>query len=51
MINNLEGYHAWLAGDESMISPEELKEIKAFIYSTEADEIHSVAATVLGATA
>lgn len=51
MITNLEGYLAWLAGDDSKISEEELKAVREVIYSPEADMINSIAATELGATA
>lgn len=49
--NNLEGYFAWLAGDGSMITADQLQIIQDYVFSAEADEIHSTASTKLGATA
>jgi hypothetical protein len=49
--NNLEGYLAWLAGDESMITWDEVLDVQSVIFSPEADMIQSIAATELGATA
>lgn len=46
----LEAYHAWLAGDDSKITQEMVDAIKEVVFSPEADMIHSIAQTELGAT-
>lgn len=50
-LEKLEQVHAWLAGDDADKDFGLIASYKEIVFSPEADEIQSIAATELGATA
>lgn len=47
--NNYDQYANWLSGADHSLTVDEINELRAYLFSPEADLIHSIAATELGA--